>query len=369
MLTNYIIHLIIWLAGFFFFFHIPVFKTAGSKPGIRPSLSIIIPARNEEKNITLLLNSLKGQLSVADEIILVDDHSTDNTALKAAQAGARVIKSKELPAGWTGKTWACYQGAGMSSGEVLVFLDADIVFEDDALDRIVYTFNQSEGLISIQPYHKMRSLYEQLSAFFNLILMAGMGAFTMIPSLLKPTGLFGPVIMVKRTLYSKSGGFGEVKGEILEDIALGRRLKNQGINLHCYGGRGTVSFRMYPEGIGQLIMGFSKGFAKGAVMTSIPVLILIIAWISGASGTVRNLIESMISGDASLIIPWGILYLLFAIQIHWMLIRIGNYQVYTSLMYPFPLLFFFVVFIYSFVNIFILNKVNWKGRQIQTRSK
>lgn len=369
MSTDYIINLIIWLSGFFFLFRIPVCKKSRSDSPVRPSLSIIIPARNEEHNLARLLKSLKGQLRANDTVTVVDDNSTDNTSLKAEQAGAQVIKSGPLPAGWTGKTWACHQGANIASGELLVFLDADTALDDKALDRLTYACRESNSVISVQPYHKMRSLYEQLSAFFNLILMAGMGAFSMAGSLLKPIGLFGPVILIRKALYLKSGGFGEVKGDILEDLALGRQFKNQGINLRCYGGRGNVSFRMYPEGISQLINGFSKGFAQGAMKTSIPVLIIIIAWISGASGTVRNLVEGLVVNDPSMILSWSLIYIFYAIQIHWMLYRIGNYQFYTSLLFPFPLLFFIIVFIYSFINIFIRRRVSWKGRQVQIGNK
>ena len=105
------------------------------------------------------------------------------------------------------------------------------------------------------------------------------------------------MITLDRNLYSEGGSFEKVKGEILEDLAFGSEFQKKGVSLYCYGGRNTISFRMYPGGMGQLIAGWSKGFAMGAVKTSIPVLIMIIAWITGAIGTTRHLIQAIIITD------------------------------------------------------------------------
>jgi 4,4'-diaponeurosporenoate glycosyltransferase len=224
-------------------------------------------------------------------------------------------------------------------------------------------------VLSIQPYHKLRTLYEQLSALFNLVLMAAIGSFTLFGELIKPLGLFGPVMVLEKKLYVACGGFERVKGEVLENLAFGADFKKQGIKLHCYGGRGTVSFRMYPGGLNQLIAGWGKGFAAGAVRTSIPVLILIVAWITGAVGTTRHLLQAVIVTDISLVTMWGLLYVAYAIQIYWMLFRIGNFKLYVALLFPILLLFFLVVFVYSFIIIFLRKRANWKGRTIELRSR
>lgn len=369
MSVEFLVHILLWLLGFIFFFRIPVCKNSQVKNITRPTLSIVVPARNEEASIPNLLRSLKGQVAVNDEIIIVDDHSEDKTATVAEKEGARVIKSKQMPSGWTGKTWACHQGAQEATGEVLIFLDADTTIEDGGLDRILGSYCEIDGVLSIQPYHRMRKLYEQLSAFFNLILMAAMGSFTIFGKKIKPIGLFGPVIILKKKLYSESGALEKVKGEILEDLAFGSEFKKRGIKLHCYGGRHAVAFRMYPGGINQLITGWSKGFAMGAAKTSIPVLIMIIAWITGAIGTTRHLLQGAITTDLSLITSWGLLYIAFASQIYWMLYRTGNFKPYTALLFPIPLLFFLVVFTYSFFIIFIRRNVSWKGRTIEVKRR
>ncbi len=102
-----------------------------------PSLSVIIPARNEAHNLPTLLGSLAAQSVRPCEILVVDDGSTDRTAEVARELGARVIASEPLPEGWRGKTWACHQGAQAATGELLCFVDADTWFEPGGLARIL----------------------------------------------------------------------------------------------------------------------------------------------------------------------------------------------------------------------------------------
>jgi 4,4'-diaponeurosporenoate glycosyltransferase len=187
--------------------------------------------------------------------------------------------------------------------------------------------------------------------------------------MVKPIGLFGPVMVMEKKLYSESGAFEKVKGEILEDLAFGSEFRKRGVALHCYGGRQTVAFRMYTGGLNQLIKGWSKGFAMGAAKTSIPVLIMIIAWITGAIGTTRHLIQGAIITDTSLVVLWGLLYIAFAAQIYWMLHRIGDFKPYTALLFPITLFFFLVVFTYSFFIVFIRKNVSWKGRTIEVKRR
>jgi 4,4'-diaponeurosporenoate glycosyltransferase len=364
-----ILHLILWILGFLLLFRISYCRTSGNGNIRKPSLSVIIPARNEERSLPNLLDSLSGQLSSQDEVIVVDDHSEDRTKAVAERSTVKVLESLPTPEGWIGKPWACFQGARIASGEILIFLDADTVVEKNGLERIIQTYVEKDGVISIQPYHKIRKLYEQLSAFFNIIAMAGMGAFTVLGGRIKPIGLFGPVVVMKRQDYFARGGHGQVQGEILDDLAFGSELQKKGAEVRCLGGKSTISFRMYPNGIRELINGWSKGFAMGAAKTSIPLLILIVAWICGSIGTTRGLIESIAATNNAQIAVSGGLYFLYSAQIYWMLARIGNFKFYTALLYLIPVAFFVVVFIYSLVRIFVVKSVIWKGREINLKRK
>jgi len=364
-----IIQTIFWFLGFLFLLRIPRCGRSSEEIKSHPSVSIIIPARNEEKSLPVLLASLREQVCTPDEIIVVVSPSEDKTLEIAERNDVKVIQLESLPEGWIGKSWACYQGARAANGDILVFLDADSYLESDGLRKILDTYIIRGGVISVQPYHKTKSLYEQFSAFFNIIMMGAMGTFTLFGKLIKPLGLFGPCIVMRRDYYLKFGGHEGVKGEVVEDLALGNRLKKQKIPIYCYGGKGTISFRMYPNGISELIDGWSKGFATGAVKTYIPMLIAIIAWVGGGISAAIYTVEAIISMNTTLILVCTVAYLGYGIQIYWMLFRLGTFKFYTALFYPIFLLFFLSIFLYSIFVVFIRKSVRWKGTTISLKDK
>ena len=367
--TNLVIQTVFWALGFFFLFRIPRCRRNSGKIKPYPSVSIIIPARNEEKSLPVLLTSLRDQDFIPDEIIVVVGQSEDSTKEIAEREGVITIQSEPLPEGWVGKPWACYQGAQIAKGDVFIFLDADTCIEKDGLKDIVDTYIERDGVLSIQPYHKTKRLYEQLSAFFNVIMMGAMGTFTVFGNLLKPIGLFGPCVVMRRKYYLEIGGHLEVKGEVVEDLALGNIIKKRKVLIYCYGGKGTISFRMYPNGMRELVDGWSKGFATGAVKTYIPVLLAIIAWVGGGISATRYTIEAISSMNTISILVWTSAYLGYAIQVYWMLFRIGTFKFYTALFYPVSLLFFLVIFLRSVFMIFIRRSVRWKGVTISLKDK
>ena len=363
----FILILVFWSFGFFFFWRIPLpGSNIPPKKSRLPAISIIIPARNESENIGALLSSLKNQHDQLKEVIVVDDHSEDNTADIARELGAIVLSSKTLPDGWSGKPWACWQGAKESKGETLMFLDADTTFDKGGVVSILWTFMHLGGLVSVQPYHRMRCLYEQLSAYFSIITMAGMNAFSMFRNVFKVLGGFGPCMVCSREDYFFIGGHEKVKGAVLENLALGKEFLSAGKQVHCFGGKGYISFRMYPNGPSSIIEGFGKGFAIGAHAMHIPSLIMVVCWITGGMSLTRHLIQAVIIGSNSTIFILVLLYLLFAAQLYWMLTRIGTYRWYTAFFFPIPLVFFVMVFFWSCISTFIIRKVQWKGRSIET---
>jgi 4,4'-diaponeurosporenoate glycosyltransferase len=350
--------------GFFALWRIPACRKAN---GPSPPVSVVIPARNEAHNLPLLLESLRRQSPLPREILVVDDQSEDGTAEVASAGGARVLRSGPLPAGWLGKPWACWQGAQRASGEVLVFLDADTVLDADGLRRIVSTWVDRRGLVSIWPYHRMLRAYERLSAFFHIVIMGSMRAFTPLGSRLAPLGAFGPCIVCARREYLELGGHERVKGAVLEDVALGRLFLDGGHAVHCLGGRGTIAFRMYPQGITSLIAGFGKGMAIGARTSAAIVLVPMALWITGGFIVGFALLYSLATGLWGPWPAWLALYLMYALQLAWMLLRLGNYGLPTALLYPIPAAFFAAVFALSLGRTFGLRRVRWKGRDISTR--
>src|SRR4030043_2401401 len=355
-----------WFLGFIFLWKIPVLKKRNKLNSFSYKISIIIPARNEKKNLRHLLDSIERETLKHHEIIVIDDQSEDATAEVARREGCIVITSKNLPEGWTGKPWACWQGAQMATGDIFLFLDADTFLEPEGLSKIVSTYLKKGGLLSIQPFHKMKRRYERLSAVFNIITMAGVNAFTPLGPQLKPIGAFGPCMICSRKDYFIVGGHEKARGEVLESLAIGREFLKTNQKVHCYGGKETISFRMSPGGLRPLVEGFSKGFGAGANAMSVVSLLMIVGWVFGGVSVTRHLVQSAILGNMTDLLGWIVLDVLYIFQIHWMLFRIGNFGFSTAVLFQIPLIFFVIVFIYSFLLIFLLRKVRWKGRDVKT---
>lgn len=322
------------------------------------SLSIIIPARNEAANLPTLLASFVRQSVPPKEILVVDDASTDNTAAVARQHGARVLTALPLPDGWRGKTWACYQGAQAATGNFLLFIDADTWFEREGLARVLAEFPATgSGALSVAPYHQVRALHEQFSAFFNLVMLAGTGAFTLLGDRYARRGLLGQFLLIDRATYQKMGGHAAVKGRILENFWLAQQLQGAGVPLRCRCGRGVFSFRMYPVSWSQLVEGWTKGFAAGAGKTPLPLLLLVIIWLGGLCLAPIGLVMNPESSW------WWLAYGLGVMQVGWFLRRVGTFHWLAALVYPPLVLFFFAVFARSVGR--SGKTVSWKGRAIR----
>jgi 4,4'-diaponeurosporenoate glycosyltransferase len=355
-----------WLGGLFSLWRIPLLENPAGPLPDRWDATIIVPARNEEKNLGRLLNALKGQVPPPREVIVVDDHSEDATARVAGAHGVRVLPSDDLPAGWTGKPWACWQGALAAKGRILLFLDADTFLAPGGLAKVLSAFLKGEGLLTIQPYHRMERMVEHLSAFFNIVTAAGLSAFTPLGSRIKPAGAFGPCLACTREEYLAFGGHTRVKDAVLENLLLGRHLLRLGKPVRCFGGKGTLCFQMYSDGLRSLIAGFGKGFATGAGAISFTMLLILSLWVFGGASVARHLLQEGVSEGPGSLPFWGPMYALYAVQIGWMLRRIGNFGFFDALLYPVPLLFFAAVFCLSLVQVFLLRSVRWKGRTIRT---
>jgi len=338
--------LALWAAGFIVLARLRCRRGHGhGLPGGSAALSVIIPARNEQENLPTLLRSIASEPVKPREIIVVDDGSADRTAEIARQLGATVIASQPLPDGWRGKTWACHQGAQAATGGRLLFLDADTWFEPGGLARVLSGY--TGGAFSVGPYHAVQRPYEQLSLFFNLNMIIGT----------VPRGLFGQMLLVDRDSYLRVGGYETVKGRILENFWLAKSFRAAGIPVFSERGRGRLSFRMYPDGLGELIQGWTKGFASGARQTPRGTMVLIIAWMVGL---MLAPVGWLATGDW---LRWGAVYLLFVAQVLWLGRWAGAFRWPTALLYPMPLIFFFAVFARSAMR--SGNAVTWKGRDIR----
>src|SRR4030088_3093642 len=229
----------------------------------RPTLSIIVPARNEEECLRACLDSLVAQTGVAFEVIVVDDHSSDCTReIALSFPGVRVIEAAPLPQGWTGKNNAVTCGAGVAQGEWLLFSDADTVHLPGSLARSLDEAKRNgAALLSYSPEQVVISIWEK--AVMPVI-------FAELASKYSPSQVSDPnsavaaangqYILITREAYDAVGGHAAIADNLLEDVALARAAKESGRKILFRYGGDAVRTRMY-RSFAQLREGWTKNLA------------------------------------------------------------------------------------------------------------
>jgi 4,4'-diaponeurosporenoate glycosyltransferase len=155
-----------------------------------------------------------------------------------------------------------------------------------------------------------------------------------------------------------------VRDEILEDLALGKVFADSGQPVHGAGGRSTVEFRMYPQGLGQLVEGWSKNMASGSARIGRVRLLATIVWVCGVMGASAEMVQWLVGvGSASTADVW-VGYLLFAAQLAVMWRQLGNFGWWPVVAYPIPFAAFVVVFFDSLWLTVVRRRVRWRGRTI-----
>ena len=226
-------------------------------------VSVIVPARNEEASLGACLESLIQQRGVEFEIIVVDDHSTDRTRdIAASFGGVRGLEAAALPDGWTGKNNALVTGVHHARGEWLLFTDADTVHLPGSLARALAEARQYKvDMLSYSPEQIAVTLWEMAVLPVVFAELARQYPPSKVSDPNSPAAAAnGQYILVKRETYDAVGGHGAVASEILEDVALARRLKAAGKRIRFRYAADAVRTRMY-RSWPQLRDGWTKNLA------------------------------------------------------------------------------------------------------------
>jgi glycosyltransferase involved in cell wall biosynthesis len=236
----------------------PVTETSG-----KPEVSVIIPARNEEASLGACLESLISQAGVGFEIIVVNDHSTDRTGeIAASFPGVRVIEAGPLPQGWTGKNNAVACGAREARGQWLLFTDADTVHLPGSLARALAEAKEHKAeMLSYSPEQIAVTFWEMAILPVVFAELARQFPPAKVSDPASPIAAAnGQFILIRRETYDAIGGHAAVAGDILEDVALARRVKASGRKIRFRYAADAVRTRMY-RNFGQLREGWTKNLA------------------------------------------------------------------------------------------------------------
>ena len=232
-----------------------------------PKVSLLIPARNEEKNIGTCLDHLLKQDYKNIEIIVLDDNSDDDTSAivkNYSQYNGQItlIEGMELPDDWTGKNWACHQLGKKASGEIFIFTDADTQHGPHAVSNTAAWMQKLDlGMLSSFPQQITVTISEKLIVpvidfFVYGLLMLWTTYFLKSPAFAAANGQW---IAFKKEAYQEIGGHESVKNEVVEDVELNRRAKNLNMKTLTMAGTNAVYCRMY-HSAHEVWHGFTKNF-------------------------------------------------------------------------------------------------------------
>ena len=218
---------------------------------LNPTVSAIVPARNEEATIAAAVESLAAQPEIK-EIIVVNDQSMDGTAAVLQQltlryAQLRVLETRELPDGWVGKNYAVSLGAAQATGDWLLFTDADGVHLPGSTARALAEAAESgAGLVSYSPEQETRTWWEKAMIPFVYTRLSHKYSYDEVNHPDSPAAAAtGQYLLIRREDYARIGGHAAVAGEVLEDVALAQLAKRDGVRLHFASGFGIIRVRMY----------------------------------------------------------------------------------------------------------------------------
>jgi len=228
-----------------------------------PEVSILVPARNEEVCLRDCLLSLAGQEGVGFEIIVVDDHSVDRTrSIAESVPGVRVVEAGPLPAGWTGKNNALVTGVREARGRWLLFTDADTIHRPGSLARAVAEAQQhGADLLSYSPEQVVKSFWER--AVMPVVFAELAAQYPPEKVRDQNSGVVaanGQYILVRREAYYAVGGHESVATEILEDVALARKVREKDCRVYFRYAEDAVQTRMY-RSWAELRDGWTKNLA------------------------------------------------------------------------------------------------------------
>ncbi|HEX6291454.1 MAG TPA: glycosyltransferase family 2 protein [Herpetosiphonaceae bacterium] len=358
---------------------VPLLEPQPQPPACLPTLTVIIPARDEADRIERCLAGLAAQKLPQIDIIVLDDNSTDGTAEIAGSfagqlPGLRVLHGAPLPAGWAGKCWACWQAAQASDSAWLLFLDADTAPLPGMIATLIdYATAQHIDLLTLLPLLELGSTWERILMPPFVGLIQAVYPLDRVNDPRSPLALAnGQCILVRRAAYLAVDGHRAVHDSVLEDVRLAQAFKQAGYRIQAVGGPNLMRVRMYTR-FGEVAEGLRKnaiaGFRAGGnwrsawggfrqALLAFGPLVLLGAGLALALQSYEEATAIVICGLALLVLTLG--YWGYVVR------RLHRLQPLWALLYPLGTLCYFGLAAQAFWSIARGQGVTWKGRSYRS---
>lgn len=333
----------------------PYFSHSLLAPDIRltkehPLVSVIIPARNEEKSLPKLLESLLKADYPNYEILVVDDHSEDLTYELAGKFPVTVIRAPLKPDGWIGKSWACYIGSCFANGELFLFTDADTVHTSTGLREAVVSLLSSKAvLLSAPSFHQNNYWWEKLLGPFHFLITIAATPFNK-PNLKNPYAI-GQYLLFEKEFYLSIGGHTAISGSLAEDVDLARMTIANGGHYQLHTHSRLYEVQMY-NNFTEFISGWSRLIRIGMQYMEISSMII---------STLAIFALFSIFHEIGSVIYW-VPTLLTLICIWQVQQATGYYSIWGIIFFPLGLVLFMLLGIWAVISQVLHLPLKWRGR-------
>ena len=324
-------------------------------------VSILIPARNEERNILDLLESIRNQDYTNYEVIILDDHSSDQTYHICSDYADqhkqfKVIRGEVLPVDWLGKNFACWQLAAVSKGRYLIFLDADEIIAEGLINSSIHRMKSNRlSLLSIFTDQLMYTWGERVVVPLMHFLLLNLLPLRLVRLSANPSfsAASGQFMMFDAENYKLNQWHEQVKLKVVEDIEIMRLMKIKGNKAEALLANGYIHCRMY-RSLNEAIDGFSKNVFAGFNYNVLGLFFYLLLVVLGPMAIAYFLGIELVLFALSLIILSRIMISLLSGQSVWR----------NIVLHPLQLLFLVFISVQS-VKKYFTKTILWKGRTIR----
>lgn len=328
-------------------------------PSRMPLVSVVIPARNEARVIERTVRAFLAQDYAAFEVIVVNDRSTDGTEeiLRSIDdPRLLVVHGEEPPPGWLGKPWALEQAVRRAQGEIVLVVDADLIYAPQAIRAAVAELERSgAALIFLYPHLEMVRFAEHLAmpmmTFTGFVVAPVWYSNRSTAPRLALGG--GSGNLVRRDALEAIGGFAALREAVVDDVALAQVVRSHGLVTRAVRADDLIRVRMY-HSAGEIIDGFTKNLFP-ALGRSFPWSLLMLAWM-----IVSHLLPFAlaITGDVLAVITVVMITIVRVVLFRSMRYRLDN----ALFLHPLMVLFWIYIFVRSIWYVGIRRQIRWRGR-------